>query len=156
MPFSAPLSRQPGRPASECHLLAGGSPTLLNSLYHSSKWAVEGFSESLAFELGELGIQVKLIEPGGVATDFSGRSMTLAMSPDLPDYMPGTKVAAAFQSRGSASSGRNDRSRHLRSDDRWQNQLRYLLGEDAKQSYAMREQVGDDAFIAGMRERMLG
>ena len=33
-------------------------------------------------------------------------------------------------------------------------QLRYLLGDDAKQTYGMREQVGDDAFIAGMRERM--
>ncbi|MCO5195318.1 MAG: SDR family oxidoreductase [Anaerolineae bacterium] len=129
----------------------------LNSLYHSSKWAVEGFSESLAFELGELGIQVKLIEPGGVATDFSGRSMTLAMSPDLPDYMPmAQKVAAAFQSRGSASSAEMIAAGIYEATTDGKNQLRYLLGEDAKQSYAMREQVGDDAFIAGMRERMLG
>jgi hypothetical protein len=34
------------------------------------------------------------------------------------------------------------------------NQLRYLLG-DAAQIYGMREQVGDDAFIADMRQRML-
>ena len=34
-------------------------------------------------------------------------------------------------------------------------QLRYLLGDDAKQTYARREQVGDDGFVADMRERML-
>src|SRR5690606_16711988 len=76
----------------------------LVSLYHSTKWAVEGFSESLAFELGELGIQVKLIEPGGVSTDFGGRSMAFAMSTDLPEYMPlAQKVMAAFQASGPAS-----------------------------------------------------
>lgn len=58
------------------------------SLYHSTKWAIEGFSESLAYELGELGIQVKLIEPGGVETDFGGRSMDFAMPDDFPDYAP--------------------------------------------------------------------
>ncbi len=40
------------------------------SLYNSSKFAVEGFSESLSHELHALGIVVKLIEPGGVATNF--------------------------------------------------------------------------------------
>ena len=128
----------------------------LISLYHSSKWAVEGFSESLAFELRELGIQVKLIEPGGVATDFGGRSMTLAMSTELPDYMPMVqKVMAAFGARGPASSAEQIAAGIYEATTDGKNQLRYLLGEDAKQNYAMREQVGDDAFMAGMRERML-
>lgn len=56
------------------------------SLYHSTKWAVEGFSESLALELGEVGIQVKVIEPGAVVTDFDGRSMEFAMPDGLSDY----------------------------------------------------------------------
>jgi NADP-dependent 3-hydroxy acid dehydrogenase YdfG len=44
------------------------------SLYHSTKWAVEGFSESLQFELSQFGIRVKLIEPGPIKTDFFTRS----------------------------------------------------------------------------------
>lgn len=36
------------------------------SVYHASKWALEGFSESLMFELQPFGINIKLIEPGGV------------------------------------------------------------------------------------------
>ena len=128
----------------------------LTSLYHSSKWAVEGFSESLAFELGELGIQVKLIEPGGVATDFGGRSMTLAMPTELPDYLPtAQKVMAAFQSRGPASTAEQIAAGIYEAATDGKTQLRYLLGEDAKQTYALREQAGDDAFMAGMRERML-
>jgi len=33
--------------------------------------------------------------------------------------------------------------------------MRYLIGEDAEQTFAMRQQVGDDAFIAGMKQRVL-
>ena len=128
----------------------------LVSLYHSSKWAVEGFSESLAFELRELGIQVKLIEPGGVSTDFGGRSMTFAMPSELPDYVPiAQKVMSAFQSRGSASTAEQIATGIYDATTDGKAQLRYLLGDDAQQTYAMRQQVGDDAFIAGMKQRML-
>ncbi|MDA0241776.1 MAG: SDR family oxidoreductase [Chloroflexi bacterium] len=129
----------------------------LVSLYHSSKWAVEGFSESLAFELRELGIQVKLIEPGGVATDFSGRSMAFAMPTELPEYMPTVqKVMAAFQSRGPASTAEQIAAGIYDAVTDGKSQLRYLLGEDAKQTYTIREKVGDDAFMAAIRQQMLG
>ena len=48
----------------------------LYSLYNSTKWAIEGFSESLQYELIQFGIRVKIIEPGVIKTDFYGRSMT--------------------------------------------------------------------------------
>ena len=136
----------------------GGRITFpLISLYHSSKWAVEGFSESLAFELGEFGIQVKLIEPGGVATDFGGRSMDMAMPTELPEYMPLVqKLMAAFQSRGPASTAEQIATGIYEAATDGKKQMRYLLGEDAKQTYAMREQAGDDAFMAGMRNQMFG
>jgi NAD(P)-dependent dehydrogenase (short-subunit alcohol dehydrogenase family) len=51
----------------------GGRITFpLYSIYHSSKWAVEGFSESLHYELKPLNIQVKIIEPGAIKTEFYG------------------------------------------------------------------------------------
>ena len=127
------------------------------SLYHSTKWAVEGFTESLAYELGELGIRVKLIEPGGVATDFGGRSLDMAMPNDLPDYMPAVqKFMAARENSGLvASTAEYIAEKIYEATTDGKNQLRYLLGDDAVQTYAMREQVGDDAFVAGMRQRML-
>ena len=47
-------------------------PTI--GLYHASKWALEGFSQSLAAEVARFGIKVTLIEPGGYATEWSGPS----------------------------------------------------------------------------------
>jgi len=47
----------------------------LYSLYNSTKFAVEGFSEALQHELRQFNIRVKIIEPGVIRTDFYGRSM---------------------------------------------------------------------------------
>ncbi|HIJ64648.1 MAG TPA: SDR family oxidoreductase [Candidatus Hydrogenedentes bacterium] len=58
----------------------------LFSLYHATKWAVEGFSESLQHELRPLGIRVKIIEPGPINTDFYGRSMDRAPAEALNEY----------------------------------------------------------------------
>ena len=39
-------------------------------IYHASKWALEGLSESMRYELAPLGIDVVLVEPGPFATDL--------------------------------------------------------------------------------------
>jgi NAD(P)-dependent dehydrogenase (short-subunit alcohol dehydrogenase family) len=43
-------------------------------LYHASKWGLEGFSQSLAQEVAQFGINVTLVEPIGFSTDWSGPS----------------------------------------------------------------------------------
>ncbi|NUP51178.1 MAG: SDR family oxidoreductase [Catenulispora sp.] len=52
--------------------------------YHASKWALEGFSQSLALEVARFGIHVTLIEPGGFSTDWAGPSAM--RSAELPAY----------------------------------------------------------------------
>ena len=53
----------------------GGRITFpLYSIYHGTKWAVEGFSEALQFELNQFNIKVKIIEPGAIKTEFYGKS----------------------------------------------------------------------------------
>jgi len=65
----------------------GGRVTFpLYSVYNSTKWAVEGFSESLQFELEQLNIRVKIIEPGPIKTDFYERSGTFASKEGLTAY----------------------------------------------------------------------
>ena len=65
----------------------GGRITFpLYSLYHATKWAVEGFSESLQYEVEEFNIRIKIIEPGPIKTDFYDRSMDLTRREGLTAY----------------------------------------------------------------------
>ena len=65
----------------------GGRMTFpLYSVYHATKWAVEGFSESLQHELGQFNIRVKIIEPGPIKSDFYDRSAVIAKKEDLHVY----------------------------------------------------------------------
>ncbi len=88
----------------------GGRVTFpLYSLYHATKWAVEGFSESLQYELDEFNIRVKIIEPGPIKTDFYSRSQDLTKREGLTAYdalearaMPGMKKAGEDAPDGSA------------------------------------------------------
>jgi NAD(P)-dependent dehydrogenase (short-subunit alcohol dehydrogenase family) len=65
--------------------------------YHATKFAVEGLSESLAAELGPLGIHVTIVEPGPFRTDWAGRSL-LESSKVIEDYA-GTAGARRRSSR---------------------------------------------------------
>jgi len=66
---------------------AGGRMTWpLYTLYHGTKWAVEGFSESLQFELRPFNIRVKIIEPGAIKSDFWGRSQEVLTKKGLDAY----------------------------------------------------------------------
>lgn len=65
----------------------GGRTTFpLYSLYHATKWAVEGFSESLQYELDQFNIRIKIIEPGPIKTDFYDRSQSVAKKEGLTAY----------------------------------------------------------------------
>jgi NADP-dependent 3-hydroxy acid dehydrogenase YdfG len=71
--------------------VAGRTTVPLQSLYHATKWGVEGFSESLQYEVRPFNIKVKIIEPGVIKTDFYGRSMTIAEDKGLKEYQDYSK-----------------------------------------------------------------
>jgi short-subunit dehydrogenase len=65
----------------------GGRMTYpLYSIYHSTKWAVEGFSESLNYELKHFGIRVKLVEPGVTKSNFVYGAQMMFKSTTIVDY----------------------------------------------------------------------
>jgi NAD(P)-dependent dehydrogenase (short-subunit alcohol dehydrogenase family) len=131
----------------------GGRITLpFNSLYHGTKFGLEGISESLALELQPLGIQVKLVEPGGVRTDFAGRSLDFMQKPGLTAYDASLKGAMSVfmdPARGGDYSDPGQIARVIfEAATDGKPQLRYLAGEDAKAMAAARAKMSDEDYRA--------
>lgn len=72
------------------------------SIYHGTKWAVEGFTEALSFELRPFNIRVKNIEPGAIKTDFYNRSQDLLQKPGLTAYDDYVRVTLANSQKAGA------------------------------------------------------
>jgi NAD(P)-dependent dehydrogenase (short-subunit alcohol dehydrogenase family) len=76
------------------------------SLYSASKFAVEGFGESLSKEVQPFGIYLTLIEPGGFRTDFAGGSLTrAAMKIDAYSETASTKMREYMDTRNGVQPG---------------------------------------------------
>ena len=71
-----------------------------SSLYNATKFAVEGFSESLQYELEPFKIRVKLIEPGPIKTDFYDRSQVVAKKEGLTIYDHRVEPFMEFMAKG--------------------------------------------------------
>ncbi|CAA2110171.1 SDR family oxidoreductase [Variovorax paradoxus] len=126
------------------------------SLYTASKFALEGFSESLAYELASQGIAVKIVEPGGVVeTGFGNRSATEASQAAAPADYDGFVAGAMKVFDGLRS------ARLATSDDVAQvifeaasdgtDRLRYLATQDIAPLVKARRETSEDAYIAMMR-----
>ena len=136
----------------------GGLMTVpFNSLYHATKWAIEGWSESMAFELGQFGIGMKIVEPGGMKTDFFTRSMDVGRHPAYDALMD--RVLGAITDPAQVASYSNpDQIAEVvyEAATDGKDQLRYVAGPDAKATYATRLQLGDEAFRNAIRQQFFG
>lgn len=121
------------------------------SLYYTSKWAVEGLSEALKFELDPLGIQVKIIEPGIVETDFVKNSCDFSKHL-LDEYEPISDKAGEvlFKLSGGIP---GSTPVHI-ADDIYtaatdgSARLRYPAGADAKVFLKRKDMLSDEEFIS--------
>lgn len=128
----------------------------LFSLYHATKFAVFGFSESLQYELAPFGIQVKVIAPGGVKTDFASRSLVRTFENDQHAYADTVaKVATSFaQVRENYASSQSLAEAIYGAATDGDKRLRYVVGADAESYLTTRAQIGDAAFTEVVRQRM--
>src|SRR4051812_24755334 len=113
--------------------IAGKMTYPLGTMYNGTKFAVEGVSEALRFELREIGVRVKLIEPGIIytsffdATEFNNDESMAEYQPMIGKFASamdevkkgGTEVGVVAETIYTAATDGTDR-------------LRYLVGEDAK------------------------
>jgi NADP-dependent 3-hydroxy acid dehydrogenase YdfG len=134
----------------------GGQMTFaLGSLYHGTKFAVEGISESLHYEMKEIGVKVKIVEPGMIATDFGGRSFDFQAG-EIADYQPIIgALMKQWQNPDNTSSPASlvaDVIYTAVTDE--SEQLRYRAGDDANFLLDNRKKMTDDEFFSMMNNQM--
>ncbi len=134
----------------------GGKMTFpLGTLYHGTKFAVEGLSEALSWEMEAIGVKVKIVEPGAIKTDFAGRSFDFSNDEGMVEYQPLVKKLLAalgnLVSRGSDPFVVARVIYEAATDGT--NQLRYTAGEDAKVLMANRKAADDATFLKGIKDQ---
>lgn len=134
-----------------------GSP--LYSVYASTKWAVEGFSEALFHEMRELGVHVKLIEPGRVKTSFfdtaySAESLARISAPYR--RMCDRKARKHTESLAESAATAEEIAEVIFSaatDGSWR--LRYPAGEEAEKLIRAKETLPDQEFVEKIHAEFL-
>lgn len=135
----------------------GGQITFpLGTLYHGTKFAVEGLSEALHFELEPLGIRVRIVEPGMIKTNFGGSSFDFAMDESLSDYAP----TAEAMGRLFGTLASNPSAPETVAEVIWNavnetgDRLRFRAGEDAERLLDERKSQDDTSFIGNLKKLM--
>lgn len=127
----------------------------LGSLYVGTKFCIEGISESMNFELNPLGIKVRLVEPGGVDTDFSKRSLVM-FDNKIKDYdYIVSKKKNSSPNIGFLSSTSEDVAKVIyKAATSKSNKLRYIAGKDAKLAILIKSIFGSRAIMSVFKKRM--
>jgi NAD(P)-dependent dehydrogenase (short-subunit alcohol dehydrogenase family) len=121
----------------------------LFSIYHGTKWAVEGFSESLMYELRPFNIRVKLIEPGAIKTEFYGRSREF-ITPKNTDVYNDVIAKVVKISQGAGAKGDSPEKvakAIVRAAEDKSNKLRFPVGSPAPLLLWMRYKMPDTWFF---------
>lgn len=123
------------------------------SPYHATKWAVDGFSESLQYELRQFNIKVKIIEPGAIKTDFYSRSISVAQRAGLTVYNDYIQKTLPKMNRAGENGSPPELTAKViyqaATDGSWK--LRYPAGGNASFILGLRKLLPDAWFTALMR-----
>lgn len=133
--------------------IAGLTGIPLAAIYCATKWAIEGWSEAMSFELNQLGIGIKTIAAGGIKTDFAGRSLDTTSHAAYEALSQ--KLYASFNPEEFTPAGKIAEVVYTAATD-GKDQVRYIAGDDANASYAHRLEAGSEEFRRETRQFYLG
>src|ERR687892_2484798 len=121
----------------------------LSSSYHGSKFALEGLSESIQYELEPFGVKVILIEPGAVGSNFWKNIKIAKSSSDSnsPYSQFGNKILKAYEQMEQNTISPSVVAKTILDAVTSNNpQLRYVVGEDAAKTLEARKNMPDNEF----------
>ena len=130
--------------------MVGRIPLPLYSVYNASKFAVEGFTEGLVYELAEFNVKVKIVEPGAVNTNFFGRSSDRENGTGERAYDKYSEDQfAVMDGIGVAGLDSEDVAKVIfKASTDSSRQIRYAAGIDAKAFLALRNVIPDSVFTS--------
>ncbi|WP_246790987.1 SDR family oxidoreductase [Bartonella sp. M0177] len=104
-----------------------------NSLYHATKWGIEGFCDSLSQEMAPFNIGVTIVEPGGARTEFRYKSAKIAKPIKAYDNTPAHACQKMLDRKNGLAAGDPERmaARIIESVDITPAPLRMVLGSGA-------------------------
>ena len=104
-----------------------------NSLYHATKWGIEGFCDSLSQEMAPFNIGVTIVEPGGARTEFRYKSAKIAKPIEAYDNTPAHAFQKMLDRKNGLAAGDPERmaARIIESVDITPAPLRVVLGSGA-------------------------
>lgn len=125
-----------------------------HSIYHATKFALEGLSESIQYELEPFGIKIILIEPGTVRSDFWKNMKTAATKPsgsesttDLPYSQMKIKIAESLKQVAENGLHPSEVAKAILDATTSDNpDFRYLVGKDATMTIEIRKNMSDREF----------
>jgi short-subunit dehydrogenase len=133
----------------------GGKITFpLYSIYHATKFAVEGFTESLHYELAQFNIKMKLIEPGPIVTEFYGRSRQFIKPTDMDIYdnfIQKFNDAAAKVMKDAEGPDVVAKMIYKAASDNT-NQMRYAVGKPGPMLLKLRKLLSDKMYFLMVRK----
>ena len=133
-----------------------GFPT--GSAYVSTKFAVEGLSESMSYELEPFGIKVVIVEPGVIRTNFGDGLIVAKRSqdPNSPYLQMMQRSAAGFEKMMENASSPDVVAKVVLNAIRDKNPgLRYLAGSDVETWLGGKRKVADEEFYKMMKQNII-
>jgi short-subunit dehydrogenase len=129
-----------------------------NTMYHASKFALEGFTESLRHELTEFNIDVILIEPGAIRSNFAENIRTAKNydSNNSPYAKTIQKVFEGFEPMlANASAPKEVAQVILNAANSSSPNIRYTVGKDAESILKARAELSDRELEKWVRESFM-
>jgi NAD(P)-dependent dehydrogenase (short-subunit alcohol dehydrogenase family) len=129
-----------------------------SSAYVSTKFAVEGLSESMSYELEPFGIRVVIVEPGVIRTNFLDGVVVAKKSkdPNSPYSQMMQKVTTGFEEMMKNASSPDIVAKVVLNAIRDKNpNLRYLAGSDVEKWLGGKRKVADEELYKMMRQNLM-
>ncbi|SDC01924.1 SDR family oxidoreductase [Niabella drilacis] len=132
--------------------MAGLMAVPFNTIYNASKFAIEGWTEGMFYELGLFNIGIKTVAPGIIKSHF-GENAIWAVGEEYKEAFDRSMASFDFRSYFSTPEMIADIVYEAATDGK--KQLRYVAGEDVNRHFAQYEELGRQGYVDQLATKVI-